>query len=548
MDQKKNNKLTDIEQILERLQSIENRATRIESKILQWDPEAFTVESGQISSAVSDHVDQKSKGFSESNVGQYGLSWLANIVYIIGIGFIITYIKNLGQPELSALIGFVGVLGMFVFGYLLRWRQFKYISFIVQSSALLLLFYVTAYLYFLSSPPILNNKWLVMVLLFGVIIGQFYFALKKHSQPLAFIGVLMVLITAVFSDASFPMLGLNLVAAAIATYFFYKNTWWQVFFISLFLVYLNHICWLFSNPLLGNPIETVGSHQYNLVYLFGYGIVFSLPAILKGWKNSYHGVLISTLILNALLFFITLLLAIISFYEDSYVWIFALVSAICLIYSIVLQKISELQYSSAFYACFGFISMSIAIFSYFELPDSYLLFALQNLLVLGMALWFRSTIITVVNTILFFFLLIFYLSTVESVDSINFAFALTALFSSRLLDWKQDRLPIKTGSIRNIYLVFAFVMVLYAFYHAMPPQYVTLSWTAVAGIYFISNLILKNVKYRWMAIGTFILTAGYLLLVDLQHMSMIFKISSLLFLAVISLGVSLYYSRRRSKQ
>jgi uncharacterized membrane protein len=99
-----------------------------------------------------------------------------------------------------------------------------------------------------------------------------------------------------------------------------------------------------------------------------------------------------------------------------------------------------------------------------------------------------------------------------------------------------------------MYLVALFFTLLYAFYHAVPGSYITLSWTAVAAGYFLLSFLLRNVKYRWMAIATLLVTVGYLFLVDLANLSFGYRVIAFLFLAVILISASLYYTKKIKKK
>ena len=57
------------------------------------------------------------------------------------------------------------------------------------------------------------------------------------------------------------------------------------------------------------------------------------------------------------------------------------------------------------------------------------------------------------NTLLFAILLVFYLSNVIILDGVNISFSIVALVTARILNWKRDRLTIKTSLLRNVYLV-----------------------------------------------------------------------------------------------
>jgi hypothetical protein len=193
-------------------------------------------------------------------------------------------------------------------------------------------------------------------------------------------------------------------------------------------------------------------------------------------------------------------------------------------------------------------SSDLALYGLFGLPGAYLLLSLQSLLVVSMALWFRNRLIIVMNSLLFMTILLIYLLSSKNVNSVNFSFALTALVSARIINWKRSRLQIKTDLIRNLYMLEGFFMMLFALLHAVPKQFVTFSWTMAALLYFIISLILKNIKYRYMALGTMICSAVYLFIIDLARIELIYRVLALFFLAAISIGISIYYTNHLKKQ
>jgi hypothetical protein len=282
---------------------------------------------------------------------------------------------------------------------------------------------------------------------------------------------------------------------------------------------------------MGHPTGAVHAHQFNLLYLFTYGTLYSLVPMVPKSERIGNSVYASVIVLNGVLFSLVMMMVVASFYPHNYVWIFGIIAATCLIYSVFLKFRTGRIFDPSFYACFSFMALSVAIYGYSKLPGAYLLLSLQSLLVVSWALWFRSRIIVVVN-------------------QVNFAFAVTAFISARVLNWKKERLTLQTYMLRNSYLISLFFIVLFSLYHAVPPQYVTPSWTAAALIYFLLSLALKNVKYRWMAIATLMVTAVYLFVVDLAHMEVGYRVIAFLFLAFITLGASLYFTlrfRKRSK-
>jgi hypothetical protein len=238
---------------------------------------------------------------------------------------------------------------------------------------------------------------------------------------------------------------------------------------------------------------------------------------------------------------------VVSFFSSGYVYLFAGITICCLIYSILLHSRSTWNFAAAFYALYGFMAMSIALYGLVGLPRVYLLLAVQSLIVVSVALWFRNKLIVIMNSLLFLTILAIYLFSSDSINGVNFSFALVALISARVINWQNSRLQIQTDLIRNLYMIEGFIMVLIALNHSVPKHFVTLSWTMAALLYFLISILLKNVKYRYMALGTMICAAFYLFIVDLARIEIIYRVLALLFLAAISIGISIYYTNRIKK-
>jgi len=295
---------------------------------------------------------------------------------------------------------------------------------------------------------------------------------------------------------------------------------------------------------MGHPIGGNNFHDYNLVYLFLYGAIFSYTPMIKNKGLFPNGFYSSTIILNAIGFSLVLFFVVLKFYPANYTWIFLLIALVCLLYSIFLKFNIQRIFDTAFFACFGFFAISVAVYGYEGLPAAYFMLAWQSLLVVSIALWYRSKIIVLANTFLFAGIMLIYLASSVSVDKINFSLAIVGLATARIINWQKERLTLKTDSIRNFYLITVFFSTLYALYHAFPKEYVTISWSAAAFVYFMLSIFLKNSKYRWMAVMTLAVTAIYLFVVDLAHMSIGYRVVAFLFLAIISLGASLYYTKK----
>jgi hypothetical protein len=365
---------------------------------------------------------------------------------------------------------------------------------------------------------------------------------------LAGIALLLSIATAIIADSTFFTIPVLIISATFSTYLFFRYGWWHLMLVTLVLVYVAQGIWLLNNPIMGNPIGAFKTHPFNLLCLFIYGTIFSIVPMIKQNDRFPDSIYPATILINGISFSVIMLFVVASFYADNYVWIFTMISVLCLLYSIFLKYRTSRVFDSSFYAIYSFIALSVAVYGYSKLPNALWLLALQSLLVVSWALWFRSKIIVVMNTILFVGILVFYMIFYPPVDRVNFAFVITAFISARVINWKKERLTLKTEMIRNIYLIALFFTMLFALYHVVPKQYVTLSWTCAAVFYFMMSLIMKLIKYRWMAIATVLFTGFYLFFVDLSHLETGYRVLAFLFLAVISLGASLYFTKKVRKK
>jgi hypothetical protein len=158
---------------------------------------------------------------------------------------------------------------------------------------------------------------------------------------------------------------------------------------------------------------------------------------------------------------------------------------------------------------FGYVALSIAIIGQFEKPDYFIWLCWQSLFVVSTAVWFRSKFIIVANFIIYLMMFFGYLIVAESAGGISLSFGIVALISARILNWKKDQLELKTEQMRNAYLLSALFIIPYALYQMFPAGYVSLSWIAIAIIYYFLSIILKNVKYRVLGISLIIVSLVY---------------------------------------
>jgi hypothetical protein len=534
----------ELEKIESRLKSLENRLSRLESAFVIPEKETMNSSEEQVQTSElllnSKGKNEEEKGL-ESQIGQFGLAWLGNIVLLFGIIFLTQYLMIQEYRLLQVILGYLSAISIYFLSIYLK-KTNVHLSFMFKMNSQVLLFYLTLRLHFFSNEPILSNNTVSVLLLLFLIVLQAYLSYRDKSQGFAALFVIFALTTGIVCDAAYFILPLMTLVACGSVYYYYRYKWKPLLIVTIILSYISAFIWLLGNPVIGHPMELIAEQHSGVVYFLGLGAIFSTTLLFRNKDKSEDDFLTGVTFVNGILYSLLLIFIVLGFFSKNYVILFSGLTLCCLAYSIVLHSRFDWNFASAFYSLYGFMAMSIALYGIFKLPGVYLLLSIQSLLVVSMALWFRNRLIIVMNSILFLTILIVYLLSSKNVDGVDFSFALVALISARIINWKNSRLQIKTDLIRNLYMLEGFCMMLLALLNAVPKQFVTFSWTVTALLYFIISLLLKNIKYRYMALGTMICSAFYLFIVDLARIGIIYRVLALLFLAAISIGISIYYT------
>lgn len=482
----------------------------------------------------------------ELKIGEFWLARVGIIALLIGTAFFISYPIPILPPLLHCLIGYLAVAGLF--GVSRFWRTaYPYLSRILFGGGLILLYYATLRLHFFSGQPILSSTTIALAVLIAVVGFHFFAAARRRSEFLTGIAVLLGYTTALVSDTTHFALPMVAVTSAVAIYFLMKYNYHTVGILSVVLTYFAHLLWLLNNPVLGHPIQAVAEHQNNLVYLFIYAAVFAAPNLIRKEDSFPESTKILLPLLNGVGFYGMAFLVTLTFFEKQLATLNFVLSVFSLLLAIAFWVFRNSRFSTSFYACFGYVALSVAIFAKFAAPQYFIWLGWQSLLVISTAIWFRSKIVVVANTIIYLGIFLGYLGSAPSTGAVNVSYAVVALLSARLLNWKKERLTIKTELMRNAYLASAFVVIPYGLYHAVPKSYVSLSWLGAAVFYFIMSLILRNKKYRWMAILTIFLSVIYVFAIDMARLEAGYRIVSFLALGMVLLVISLLYARSHKK-
>jgi len=484
----------------------------------------------------------KSEDSIEFRVGEYGMAWLGNIVLLFGLSFLIQYLQNSGHLIFSALIGFISVAAIYGSSYLTR-ISYSYLSKLLAYNGHILLFYTIIRLHYFQTEPLIKSTAAGFIILIIALSILFYLSYRRKSQLMSGMVLFMILTSGIISNSVQISSALNCIAAFLVVVLYYKFGWLKLVFIYISLIYISHLNWLLNNPLFGNEPGFIQSPGIAYIYFIATGFIFSSLVLIPKKENISNDFIITSVVWNGLGFSILIAMIVITYLSKNYVPVFGTIAVLCLVYSFLLQSYSDLKITASMYALYGFLALSVAFYGILLLPRAFILLSLQSLLVVSMALWFRSRFIVVMNTILFLTLLIFYLSGEPNLNTTNFSFMLVAFITARVINWKRERLNIKTEFIRNIYLLSGFIMTLVAFYHAFPTSYITVSWIVAALLFFVMSRIMKNIKYRWLAIATLVVSGIKLIFIDLSDIDIGFRVLVFLLLAIISITVSILYTK-----
>ncbi len=489
---------------------------------------------------------RENNGGLEAKIGVYGLAWVGSAVMLLGIAYLMTYAFNTGHSWLSTCIGFAAAAVFFILAG--RWQAtLPHLASLLVVASYFLLFYTMLRLHFFTPEPLIGNRGLAVVLLLAVLSIELFDALRQASERLAGAVLLLGFAAAVIFDSTHLTLSIFTLLVALSAGFAVLRGWTRQLFFVLPLTYLLHLLWLLNNPLMGNPVGAVAEHQNNLLYLFAYAVLFSLPTLQRDAYERSQGVVAALAFLNGAAFAFVGLLVVLTFFQHEFTGIALAAAAVFLLFSLLQWRLVHQPLVPSLSACFGFLFLSAAVFGYTEVPAAYFWLSLQSLLVVSMALWFRSRLIVVVNTFIYLILLLAYWLTGDQAGWVTLTFALTALASARIMNWKKQRLTLQTELLRNLYLLAAFFTVLSGLYNSVPPHFVTLSWTLAAAAYFGISLLLNNIKYRWMALLTVLAAVLYLFVVDLARLEAGYRVIAFMVLGVILLAGSLFYAKFRHR-
>jgi len=535
-----------LDEIVRFLVKLDERISNIEARLRIASLEEPYIEKEEVQKTLEIKENISREDNLEYRIGQFWFAKVGIVVLIIGLAFLLTL------PYENSPSAFPTILGYFLSGGLIAlsqyWRKnFPHISGFILGGGFVLSFFTTLRLYYFSSNPTVTNLNLEIILLLIISGLTLIYSVKKGSVYLTAVSLTLGYLTAMVSDLPYFIFLMLVLLSSLVVYFTLKYKWNYLIIYGIIITYFIHLIWFFNNPLLGKPLQPVSNPGFNVIFLLIYASVFYLGNILRDKSISENiNVVLITALNTAGAYSIFLLITLTT--THSYVGFYHLLASILfLTFSIIFWIREKSRLSTFIIAMFGYLALSVAIIIQFPVPNFFIWLCWQSLLVVSTAVWFRSKFIVVTNFIIYLLVLIAYLAMEGKIDAVSISYGIVALLSARVLNWKKDRLELRTEYMRNAYLIIALFIIPYALFNFIPGGLVSISWVALAFLYYILSLLLKNKKYRWMAILTLLLTVVYVFILGITSEDFTYKIISFLVLGVVLVTVSLIYARSKSK-
>ncbi len=532
-----------ISQIISYLKNIDSRITRLETllNLTGEYPEGDFKPPAILPENISDRAD-----LLENQIGQFWFAKAGIILLSIGIIFLLTFPYQNLPPVFPGIIGFILTGVLFWLSRYLK-DSFTFLSRYIFGGALLLLYFTTLRLHFFGLTPAITSILIESILLTAVSVVHLSISVKRQSVYLSSIGIVLGCITSLIINNSYSIILFSIALSSLIVYLKLKYDWKYFWVLGIIIVYLTNFVWIINNPLLGNNLALQNIPYISAVSLLIYAVIFSAGNFLSSKENSENANVIISTIANCFWCYSLFLLVTITKYKDSIAISHLITSLLFLTMAIVFWLKRDSKYSTFFYSLLGYTALSVAIISAFPKPDLFVWLCWQSLVVISTALWFRSKIIIVANFMMFLLIFFSYLLIAGTIGVVTLSFGFVALISARILNWQKHRLDLKTEAMRLFYLGTAFFIFPYALYHIVPNEYVSLSWTIVAIIYYLISVVLKNKKYRWMAILTFLLSILYILFAGSINLDPIYRIISFIVLGIVLLVISIFYGKVKSR-
>ena len=527
-------------EILQHLQIIETRISKIEDYLDPITTEEEIEEAEFLKKKKSESDEEL-----EFRIGQFWFAKLGIFAFLVGWLIANTLPFETMHPFIPVIIGLAAGLITIVSAISLK-NKFPHLSGWVLGSGFAIVFIAVLRMHYFSPSPLISQIVPVLIMAYIVSLALILTGINWKSPYITAFGYSVVYLSALLSDSSVLIFITITLLAFESFYLKIKHSWNGLFNFTIVVSYLVHLMWFINNPLIGNQLELQVGEPINLAFILIYQIVFTLAFINDKKFDESLPTAISILLTTSIGYGLFLLITILSTPVSGSVYHLA-ASIIFIGFAILFFTKKSSRISTFYYAMTGYAALSVAIILQFNKPDFFVWLSWQSVIVVSTAVWFRSKFIVVANFVIFLLIFLTFLILSGTTSGISLSFGIVALLSARVLNWQKDRLELKTEQMRNAYLLTALLIIPYSLYHMMPSGYVAFSWIGVAILYYIFSLLLKNAKYRYMSLATFLLTVGYVFVLGITSQEVVFKILSFLVLGAALVIISVGYARSRNK-
>jgi hypothetical protein len=484
----------------------------------------------------------------EFEVGQNWFAIAGILVLTLGAALLLS-LPFAGVPVgVPSLVGYAVVAGLFVLAR--AWcRSFVLVSSYVRGAGMALLFLSTLRLIFPFSRHLVDaNSVTAAGLLLVAVVVNLWLALRRQSPWLT--GIALTSGAAAVAVVGLPWLGLAalVLLAIVAVVVTVRENWPVLNLAAMALVYTAYLGWALGPLFHGTPLHFATEPAaaplvlLTCIVVFAAGLWRETPESKEGAWPAVHA--LSNCLLGYGVFFVHTLAA----FSLAVAPLHATAFVVFLATAIAFWVRHHSRGPTFFYAMVGYVALSVAILKLSGIPAVFVWLSVQSVVVVATAIWFRSRFIVVANFLIYVAIVIGYMVVADRETGISVGFGIVALVSARILNWQRSRLELKTGLMRNAYLLSAFVVFPYALYHLVPVRYAGLAWIGLALGYYALNLVVQNQKYRWMGHATLLLTTFYLVVVGTRQFEPAYRVLSFLVLGTVLLVVSLVFTHLHRAQ
>ena len=484
----------------------------------------------------------------EFEVGQNWFARVGIVVLTLGVGFTVSLPYASLPAGAPSLIGFGLAAGLF--GLARFWREsFELVSSYLRGVSMALFFFATLRLYFFDPHPLLSTATfsgralLVLVVVINLILGY-----RRRSPWLVGLALVTGYVTAIAVGAAGFVLPAIVVLSGLIVWASLRHTWPGLVPAGILLGYATYFIWAGNDPLLGRPFQFLAAPTAAPACVLACMVVFACGALLRPERGTEDGLTNSAAFLNCALGYGVFFVHTLARFGSVFAGAHLVAAGVLLGVAVAFWVREQSRVSTFLYAMTGYLALSVAIIKAAAMPDVFVWLSLQSVVVVATAIWFRSRFIVVANFLIYVAIVLGYVVVAKAETGISIGFGMVALVTARILNWKKDRLELKTELMRNAYLVSAFFVFPYALYHLVPATYVGLAWIGLALAYYGMNLLVRSQKYRWMGHVTLLLTALYLVIVGTSRFEPVYRVLSFLALGTVLLVVSLLFTRLRKRK